>query len=397
MVKTNNCQFFSTLDINSAFWSIPLKIEDRMKTAFVTQENHFQWTCLPFGLKTAPAIFQRILCSIIRKHNLTDFTVNFIDDILVFSQTFSDHIKHLSLLLDAICKEGFRLKLSKCNFAQDSVKYLGHILKNNTITPLKDNLIAIKKFPVPKTQKNVRQFLGKINFYGKYIPNISITLDPLHNLLGQDQKFNWTEKCQESFDKIKNLLCLHPILTIYDPDLPISIYTDASILGIGAVFKQTQKNGQEKPCAYFSRKLNESQKLKKAIYLECLAIKEAVKYWQYWLIGKTFKLFTDHKPLEKMNIKARTDEELGDLTYYLSQFNFEIIYSPGKYNLEADSLSRNPVLEQHVNQEDILKVVNLISVNDILLDQSQNLDIQQNKNKLKLMNKIYFKEIRKKT
>lgn len=153
MVKTRNCKFFSTLDINSAFWSIPLKVEDRKKTAFVTQENHFQWTCLPFGLKTAPAIFQRILASIIRKHNLSDFTVNFVDDILIFSQTFDEHIKHLSLLLEAISKEGLRLKFSKCAFAQDSVKYLGHILKNNTVTPLKDNLIAIKNFPLPEKKK----------------------------------------------------------------------------------------------------------------------------------------------------------------------------------------------------------------------------------------------------
>lgn len=396
MIKTRNCKFFSTLDINSAFWSIPLKIEDRKKTAFVTQENHFQWTCLPFGLKTSPAIFQRILSSIIRKHKLSHFTVNFIDDILVFSQTFSEHMEHLSLLLEAISKEGFRLKFSKCNFAQDSVKYLGHIIKNNTVTPLKDNLIAIKKFPVPKTKKNVRQFLGKINFYGKYIPNISVILDPLHNLLRKEQNFIWTEKCQESFDTIKKLLCLKPILEIFDPELPIHIYTDASIQGIGAILKQPQKNGEEKPCAYFSRKLNDSQKRKKAIYLECLAIKEAVKYWQHWLIGKRFKVFSDHKPLENLNIKARTDEELGNLTYYLSQFNFEVIYSPGKDNLEADSLSRNPVLESHVNQEEILKIVNFIKLEDIKNDQDKNEDIKLYKNKLILKDNIYFKKIGKK-
>lgn len=396
MVKTRNCKFFSTLDINSAFWSIPLKVEDRKKTAFVTQENHFQWTCLPFGLKTSPAIFQRILTSIIRKHKLSNFTVNFIDDILVFSQTFTDHIKHLSLLLEAISKEGFRLKFSKCNFAQDSVKYLGHIIKNNTVTPVKDNLIAIKDFPIPKTKKNIRQFLGKINFYGKYIPNISIILDPLHNLLRKDQKFTWTEKCQESFDTIKKLLCLKPILEIFDQDLPIHIHTDASIHGIGAVLKQPQENGEEKPCAYFSRKLNDSQKRKKAIYLECLAIKEAVKYWQHWLIGKKFKVFSDHKPLEKLNIKARTDEELGDLTYYLSQFDFEVIYSPGKDNLEADSLSRNPVLEPHVNQEEVLKIVNFIKLEDIQSDQEKNEDIKLYKDRLILKDKIYFKRIGKK-
>lgn len=394
MVKTRNCKIFSTLDINSAFWSIPLRIEDKLKTAFVTQEGHFQWTCLPFGLKTAPAIFQRILSSIIRKHNLSNFAVNYIDDILVFSKTFEEHIEHLSQLLNSIQKEGFRLKLSKCNFASDSVKYLGHIIKNNSITPLQDNLVAIKNFPTPKSQKNVRQFLGKINFYNKYIPNFSIKLEPLYNLLRKGQKFIWSEKCQETFDEMKKMLCSQPVLTIFDPDLPIHIYTDASIEGIGAIFKQVQLNGEEKPVAYFSRKLNENQKRKKAIYLECLAIKESVKYWQHWLIGRYFTVYSDHKPLERMNIKARTDEDLGNLTYYLSQYDFKIIYSPGKYNTEADCLSRNPVLEPNNDEDEHIKIVNLIKLNDILKDQEKNEDIPNIKDKLKFKDGIYYRVIK---
>lgn len=321
MDKTRNCKFFSTLDINSAFWAIPLRIEDRQKTGFVTQEGHFQWTCLPFGLKTSPAIFQRILSNIIRKHKLTHFAVNYIDDILIFSKTFEEHIIHLEQLLNAMLEEGFRIKLSKCKFAADSVKYLGHIIKNNCISPLKDNLISIRNFPIPKTQKHIRQFLGKINFYNKYIQKSSIILDPLHELLRKGKQFIWSEECNKSFECVKNLLCSKPVLSILDSDLPIHIYTDASLEGVGAILKQPQENGEEKPVAYFSKKLNHTQKKKKAIYLECLAIKEAIKYWQYRLIGKHFTVFCDHKPPENMNIKSRTDEELGDLTYYLSQYD----------------------------------------------------------------------------
>lgn len=306
VTKTRNCKYFSKLDINSAFWSIPLRVEDRSKTAFVTREGHFQWTCLPFGLKTAPAIFQRILSNIMRKNKLSDFAVNYIDDILIFSKTFEEHIDHLSRLLETIINEGFRLKLSKCTFALDSIQYLGHKIGYNSISPLNDNLIAIRKFPVPKNQKNVRQFLGKINFYNEYVPNIAIILEPLHNLLRKGQQFTWSTECQKAFDYMKNFLCQQPVLAVFDPELPIHIYTDASLQGIGAVMKQPQlndnKNKTEKPVAYFSRKLNESQKRKKAIYLECLAIKEAVKYWQHFLMGKRFKVFSDHKPLERMNI-----------------------------------------------------------------------------------------------
>lgn len=114
MIKTRNCKYFTTLDINSAFWSIPLTIQGRSKTVLVTQEGHYQWTCLPFGLKTSPAIFQRILSNIIRKYKLTHCAINYIDDILIFSKSFADHMKHLNALLQAIEKEGFILKFQKC-------------------------------------------------------------------------------------------------------------------------------------------------------------------------------------------------------------------------------------------------------------------------------------------
>jgi len=399
IIKTRNCKYFSKLDINSAFWSIPLWIEDRRKTGFVTQEGHFQWTCLPFGLKTSPAIFQRILSNIIRKHKLSYFAINYIDDILIFSKTFKEHVNHLLQLLEAIMNEGFRLKLSKCTFALDSVQYLGHVIGYNSIFPIKDNLISIQNFPVPKNQKNVRQFLGKLNFYNEYVPKISIILEPLHNLLRKNQRFFWSTECQEAFEYMKNFLCKQPVLAIFDPELPIHMYTDASLQGIGAVMKQPQLNDNlkiEKPVAYFSKKLNESQKRKKAIYLECLAIKEAIKYWQHLLIGKPFKVFSDHKPLERMNIKARTDEELGDLTYYLSQYDFEIIYRPGRDNLEADCLSRNPVLEPQEDEEDKLKIVNLIKIEDIIQDQKGNKKLANNRDNLIFENNLYHRKERKK-
>ena len=156
IIKTRNCKYFTTLDINSAFWSIPLRTEDRRKTGFVTQDGHYQWTCLPFGLKTSPAIFQRILSSILRKHRLIGFTVNYIDDILIYSSSFEEHVEHIKKVLEAIIKEGFRLKFKKCTFASNSVKYLGHIIQNNSVRLIKDNLASIRDFPTPKTQKDIR-------------------------------------------------------------------------------------------------------------------------------------------------------------------------------------------------------------------------------------------------
>ena len=153
IVKAGNCEWFSSLDINSAFWSIPIREKDKCKTAFVTQSGHYQWVCLPFGLKIAPAIFQRILSNIIRKNGLSDFCINYIDDILIFSRSFEDHLKHINVLMEAIKKEGFRLKLMKCNFAKSSIKFLGHIIEKNGVRPAKDNLKAIQEFERPKTKK----------------------------------------------------------------------------------------------------------------------------------------------------------------------------------------------------------------------------------------------------
>jgi len=149
IAKTRDSEWFSALDINSAFWAIPLRIKDKYKTAFVTQDGHWQWKCLPFGLKTSPAIFQRILSNIIRRNNLNTFCINYIDDILIFSKSFEEHMEHLEKLLKAINKEGFRLKFTKCNFAKNEVKYLGHVISKNTVRPLRDNLKSIKEFPIP--------------------------------------------------------------------------------------------------------------------------------------------------------------------------------------------------------------------------------------------------------
>ena len=393
IVQTKGCHWFSSFDINSAFWTIPIRHEDRHKTGFVTSNGHYQWATLPFGLKNAPAVFQRILSGIIRRYGLSDFCSNYIDDVLIFSRTFQEHLNHIALFLETIHSEGFRLKFSKCAFATNEVRYLGHVIGHNTVHPLTDNLTAIRNFPTPRNRKNIRQFLGKINFYNKYIPNTAQLLEPFHNLLRKNVEFVWDECCQITFESVKNYLTTPPVLAIFDRDAPINIYTDASSLGIGAVLKQPQKDGIEKPVAYFSRKLTDSQKKKKAIYIECIAIREAIRCWQYWLMGKRFRVFTDHKPLENLRIRARTDEELGELTNYLLQFDCEVIYKPGVSNSEADCLSRNPVLESWDQVlPDTLKVVNVISLEEIKNDQSS-LD----KSNLNCKHGVYYKTVRKRS
>lgn len=281
LVKTRGCSWFSALDINAAFWSIPIRTKDRHKSAFITQHGHYEWRSMPFGLKIAPAAFQRILSGIIKRHNLDNFSSNYLDDVLVFSRSFDEHVVHVQCLINAIFEEGFRLNFKKCNFAASSIQYLGHILGPDTVRPLQDNLVAIKNFPVPKCRKNIRQFLGKVNFYRKFIPHSVCILEPFHNLLRKNIPFLWSPECHSKFDQIKVLLTSTPILAIFDRTKPVFIYTDGSGISMGAVLKQSQSDSSQKPVAYFSKKLSDAQKKKKAIYIESIAIREAIRYWRY--------------------------------------------------------------------------------------------------------------------
>lgn len=393
LLLARDCSFFTKLDINSAFWSIPIREKDKQKTAFITHNGHWQWSCLPFGLKSAPAIFQRILSDVISKNNLNAFAINYIDDILIFSENITDHLSHIDKTLKAIKNAGFKLNLKKCSFAKNSVVYLGHKIGENLIRPLNDNLIAITSFPKPQNQKNIRQLLGKINFYIKYIPNASIILEPFHNLLRKNVHFEWSQKCEESFNKIKQYLSSEPVLAIFDPKLPIYIFTDASKEGVGAILKQPQKDNTLKPVFYFSKKLTASQKNKRAIFLECLAIKESILYWQYYLMGYKFTIFSDHKPLENFNIKKSQDPEMLPILNFISNFDFNIIYNPGKNNTEADSLSRNPVLEENYNNESTIKIVNFVSLDDVINNQKQ---LHTENETFETKNNIYYKTMNKK-
>ena len=156
-----NCKVFSILDLSSGFWHVRVHRNDIYKTAFVTQYDHFEWLVMPFGFRNSPAIFQRIIYNILQKHNLTNFTKNYLNDILIYSKTKQEHLKHLELVFEAFKQENIKLKLSKCQFLRASVEYLGFRLEENKISPLHDNTASIKNFPTPTNIKNIQQFLGK--------------------------------------------------------------------------------------------------------------------------------------------------------------------------------------------------------------------------------------------
>ncbi len=215
--KLYDSKYFSVIDISNGFWHVKVYSKDVHKTAFVTMNEHYEWLVLPFGYRNSPMIFQRIIRTVLKKHNLLNFSDNYLDDIMIHSKTFDEHLLHIEKVLKALISENIKLKLSKCSFAQKTVKYLGHIISKNKIKPLNDNLISIKEFPTPKNVKNIQQFLGKVNYYHRFIPNTTKFLNPLYILLQKDNKFLWNDECQKSFDSIKTYLTSAPILAIYNP------------------------------------------------------------------------------------------------------------------------------------------------------------------------------------
>ena len=344
-----NSTIFSTFDIASGFHHIPIEESDKYKTAFSTMTEHFEWNVMPFGLKNAPAIFQRIVYNILKHNRLTNFSHNYIDDIIVFSGNYNQHIEHLKRLFAVLKDNNIILKFSKCKFGLPEVCYLGHQISFNTIRPLKSNKQAIVDFPPPKDLKSLRRFLGKIGFYQRFIPNKTELLTPLYELLKKDQAFNWTALAETAFNKVIEVLSSDLVLHIFDPSKAVILITDASNVGIGAVLKQKDTELDDDQdmvtVGYFSRKLLPYQVNYSATEKECLAIVESIAYWHHYLYGKEFLIRTDHKPLKYINSISKPNTRILNWALRLSQYNFKIEYVPGSENVEADFLSRNPNFE----------------------------------------------------
>lgn len=340
--RTLNCGIFTTLDVKSGFHHVPIQENDRHKTAFTTQTGTYHWNVMPFGLKNGPAIFQRTLHRILIKHNLTSFSSNYIDDILIFSKNIDEHLRHLEMVFKALQIENIKLKLSKCQFAQSKVEYLGHTISLNEIKPLQSNIDAIMAIKPPTNQKEIQRFVGHIQYYREFIPNCSKLIAPLTKLLKKDEKFEWQNEQQECFEKVRNLLSQKPILTIFDPEKPIHLFTDASKDGLGAILKQQEKD-KLLPIAYFSKSLQPYQQNYAIPELECLAIIEAFRHWHHYLDGRFTNIHSDHAGLQWLDKVKLSKSRLARWSLELSQYDHQIIYEPGKNNIEADQLSRNPV------------------------------------------------------
>ena len=330
---------FTTLDLASGYWQVELESSDKEKTAFSTTKGHFEFNVMPFGLTNAPATFQRLMECVLAGIS-GELCLAYLDDIIVFSATFEEHLHRLAVVLQRLQAANLKLKPAKCHFAQSKVEYLGHIISGDGIQVDPKKTTAISDYPVPADVKQLKQFLGLTNYYRKFIQNYASIAEPLHKLLRKNSGgYVWNEQCQQSFNLLKQKLVSPPILTYPDFKSPFIVATDASSIAVGGVLSQVQ-GGAEKVIAYWSRQLQRAERNYSTIEREALAVVASIKEFYPYLYGFPFTVVTDHNPLTSLKGLKDTGGRLTRWLMFLQQFNFDLKYKQGSKHTNADALSR---------------------------------------------------------
>lgn len=339
--QLGNAKYFSTLDCASGFHQIEIEHESRHKTAFSTPFNHFQFKKMSFGLCNSPSTYQRMMDIVLSGLQGIEIFI-FMDDIIIYSQTLEEHMQKLRRVLERLKEAGLTLQPDKCHFLRRKVVYLGHVISENGVQPDPDKIRAVKEFPIPKSKKNVKQFMGLANYYRRFIHNMAKIAKPLNDTLKKSSQFKWTEQCQAAFDTLREILCEDLILQYPDFNKPFIVTTDSSDYALGAVLSQGQI-GSDLPVAYASRSLNKAEKNYSTTQKELLAIIFAIDHFRPYIFGRKFTIITDHRPLIYLNNTKNPTSQMMRWKIRLSEYDFDIAYKKGKINMNADSLSRNPI------------------------------------------------------
>lgn len=336
---TNAC-WFSTLDLASGYWQVEVDPQDRPKTAFITRQGLFEFNVLSFGLCNSPSTFQRLMDVVLADLQWTTCLV-YLDDIIVFGRTFQEHLQRLDEVLCKLRYANLKVKPSKCTLFASQVQYLGHVISTEGVTADPSKVEAIRTWPVPKTQTEVRSFLGLASYYRRFIQGFAEIARPLHRLTEKGRRFCWGEECQEAFQQLKARLIVAPVLAYPDPKKPFILDTDASDVGIGAVLSQ-ECDGLERVVAYASRALTKQERKYATTKKELLSMVTFTKHFKHYLLGREFLLRTDHNSLRWLHNFGGLEGQLARWVEQLANFQYKIIHRPGKQHANADALSRLP-------------------------------------------------------
>ena len=340
--KLGGARVFSTIDLQSTYYHIGLTHESQAKFAFVVPMGKWQFKRTPFGLSQVPAYFQLLIDQVLM--GCGDFTMGYLDDIIVFSKTEEEHLHHLEEIFKHLKHFDLKMKREKSSFFKRHIQYLGHLVSEDGFEPLPEKLEAVRVMPHPKSAKEVKQFLGLIGYYRKFIPRFSDLLRPLTRLTQHDCKFEWTPQCQKSFDHLRELLMEYPILRYPDPKKGYTVLTDASGIGWSGVLTQeyADKKGRLKnhPICYVSGQFRGSQLNWAALTKEAYAIYMSIRRLVFYIVDADVTIKCDHLPLKKFLMKQTMNAKVNNWAVELEQFNLKMEWIMGSKNTLADSLSR---------------------------------------------------------
>ena len=334
----SGAKYFTTLDLQSGYHQVAMDTNSTEKTAFISHAGLYEYNVMSFGLTNAPPTFQRLMHRVL--HGLDwKICLVYIDDIIIFSSTFEEHLLRLSAVFDRLRNANLKLKPSKCHFARSSVNFLGFVVSAEGILPDTSKIDAVKTFPTPRSVTEVRSFLGLCNYYRRFVRDFAQIASPLNRLTRKSVPFVWDESCQGAFQEMKNRLCSPPILAYPDFSQPFHLYTDASQHAIGYILGQFIDN-KEIVISYGGRELNIAETRYSTTEREALAVVDGIKRYQPYLYGGKFYVHSDHGSLSwLMKVKDPTGR-LARWALQLQQYDFEIIHRPGRQNGAADALSR---------------------------------------------------------
>lgn len=336
--QLGKAKYFTCLDMASGYHQISIHPNDKEKTAFSTDKGHYEFNRMCFGLKGAPATFQRLMNRVLQGINGYR-TFVYLDDIIVVSSTLQEHIKQLREVFTRLRRFNLQLQPPKCEFMRHEVNYLGHVITKEGVKPDIKKVECVVNYPTPSNAKEVKSFLGLVGYYRKFIQNFSKIAKPLTELLKQGQPFIWTDLCQNAFNYFREILTKEPLLQHPDFNKPFVITTDASNIAIGAVLSQG-KIGSDLPISYASRTLNKAKKNYNTTEKELLAIIWATKQFRPYLYGRKFTIVTDHRPLTWLFGVKDPGSRLVRWRLQLEEFDYEVVYKPGTQNTNSDALSR---------------------------------------------------------